>query len=143
MILMLLGPPSISNLEPTHTIVDSGKMVSCSMNGNSKNTTSNEQSPPTANSTSTGLFGTNTSSNWWMPSEEVNAIMWDRLPREDYDDIEMPSHVSAIAYFQAMILLINLYLRLNGLLVLKARKQSFTASGTALLFPDYLNLLAE
>ena len=28
-----------------------------------------------------------------MPSEEVNSVTWDRLPRQDHDDVEMPSHV--------------------------------------------------
>lgn len=91
------GPQSLQYLEPTHYVSKGGKLLQrpSSQKKNGQTTPSPDiESPQTGSTVTTGLFGSTSSSLWWLPSEEMNVVVWDRLPREDYDDIEMPSKVS-------------------------------------------------
>ena len=90
----IIGPAEpFSLLKPTHYITSSGALASLSITpsaefsgtGTSKGPTSPLQSSPY-----TGLFGENNGGD----NEEQEIIIWDRLPRHDHFDIEMPSKVS-------------------------------------------------
>lgn len=93
--MFIIGPQSIVDMEPTHIMTRSGKITLKAHLTKSKDpgSTNTNESPPTATTATSGLFGSINSSVLWLPSTDMNAVVWDRLPREDYDEIEMPSKV--------------------------------------------------
>lgn len=91
---LLTGPAEpFSLLKPTHYITSSGALASLSITP-SADLTGTAGVPvgpnsPLESSPYTGLFGGDGSGD----SEEQEIVIWDRLPRHDHFDIEMPSKV--------------------------------------------------
>jgi hypothetical protein len=50
-----------------------------------------------AASTCSGLFTAPPTGSTWMPGEEMNITVWDRLPTMDLKDVEMPSKIEWFA----------------------------------------------
>lgn len=77
-------------LKPSHAVTASGALSSLARNVSSENsvTTTTTTFTPLPSNPYTGLFSNNAES-----SEEQEIIVWDRLPKEDHFDSELPSKV--------------------------------------------------
>lgn len=95
------GPAEpFSLLKPTHCITPSGSLINLPIPAVTPRTAATVAAQ--SNSASfTGLFSEGA-------GEEQEIVVWDRLPRHDHFDIEMPSKVCAVAACLSCVLLLNI-----------------------------------
>lgn len=102
---LCVGPAEpFSLLKPTHYITTSGALASLAITPSTDltGTASVPVGPnsPLESSPYTGLFGADANGD----TEEQEIIIWDRLPRHDHFDIEMPSKVLHISKIFSLFL---------------------------------------
>lgn len=115
---VVLGPSSAYTMRPTHQITEKGELQRLNLSSDqislyqatisspTESTADHLFSPVSAlsptgfegnqKSVNMGLFSpvNTTEMTMWLQNEDLECKVWDRLPKEDHEDIELPSKVS-------------------------------------------------
>eukprot|EP01038_Epipyxis_sp_PR26KG_P009228 gene9228-12441_t len=98
---MILGPTSTYALRPTHYVDENGKIDCLPVKFNIDPLNFLARLFPKSeffSAIQSPFSGTSSSSPmWWAKDEELDIIIWDRLPRCDYDDFELPHKIEWFA----------------------------------------------
>lgn len=118
---IVLGPASPYMMRPTHHVNEKGQlervqltaeqvsMYQATIQSPTESSNENIFSPTTESngqsSVNTGLFSpTNTTEMTnWLQNDDIEAKIWDRLPRQDHKDLELPSKVRLSLLFTALM----------------------------------------
>jgi hypothetical protein len=97
---IVLGPRDPYHLEASHIMID-GKLHRFpehyhSQTGLQSGSLGDLFSPT---SSGFGLFSPSTGTNYHIPVDAGDIVLWDRYPRQDKSDFEMPSRVSSLFFF--------------------------------------------